>query len=234
MLIGQDFDKIEWDVLGLHLLEPNAFFGDMLIAIVGFYFAYKTASLKKNTPFFSFWKLAFISFGFTFITGGFGHLFFHYWGVPGKYLGWYVGIFTPYFIEQATLSLIQHTKQKKFLILLSKIKFIIAVIGTSLMILFMDLESDPTRGMSIVTPHIIIGLVFCLGYLGYIYSKRIHRSFTYMWISVITILPSAIFQSQKINFFQWFDRNDVSHLLIIIGMFFYFACIKAYSKVVID
>lgn len=232
MLIGEDFEKIEWDSFGLHMLEPNAFIGDMLIAFIGFYFAYKTASLKKNTPFFRYWKLAFIAFGFTFLTGGFGHLFFHYWQVPGKYIGWYVGIFTPFFIEQAMLSLYHNAKHKKLFILISKLKLALAFIGTTLMILFVDLDADPTQGMRVVTPHTTLGLIFCLGYLGFVYSKRIHKSFSYMWMSVLAMFPSVIFQAMKINFFQWFDRNDISHLLIVVGMIFYFACIRAYAKVV--
>ena len=33
MLIGRDFDKIEFSSLGLDLLEPNAFIGDNIILL---------------------------------------------------------------------------------------------------------------------------------------------------------------------------------------------------------
>lgn len=31
MRIGQDFDKLQFDLFGLHLVEPNTFVGDTII-----------------------------------------------------------------------------------------------------------------------------------------------------------------------------------------------------------
>ena len=51
MLIGKDFDKIEFDFFGLHLLEPNAFIGDVVILFVALYFAIQITKIKRVTPF---------------------------------------------------------------------------------------------------------------------------------------------------------------------------------------
>jgi hypothetical protein len=64
--------------------------------------------------------------------------------------------------------------------------------------------------------------------LGYYYQKTITTSFKYLWISTLILIPTAIFQSKKINFHQWFDRNDVSHILIIISLIIYYKAIKGY------
>jgi hypothetical protein len=40
MRIGSNYDKIEWKVFNLDLLEPIGFFGDLIIAGFCFYFAY--------------------------------------------------------------------------------------------------------------------------------------------------------------------------------------------------
>ena len=48
MLIGSDFDKIEFSFLGLDLLEPNAFIGDTLILITAITLGYKTKKINKQ------------------------------------------------------------------------------------------------------------------------------------------------------------------------------------------
>jgi hypothetical protein len=66
--------------------------------------------------------------------------------------------------------------------------------------------------------------------MGYYYQKTISPSFKYLWISALVLIPTAIIQSKKINIHQWFDRNDVSHILLIVSLFLYYKAIKGYSK----
>jgi hypothetical protein len=51
MKIGADYPKIEWEVMGYDLLEPNAFIGDTLIAFVAMVLFFKSRQLyhKKKT-----------------------------------------------------------------------------------------------------------------------------------------------------------------------------------------
>ena len=41
MLIGVEYDKIEFQLFGLDLLEPNGVFGDIIIFALSIFFAYK-------------------------------------------------------------------------------------------------------------------------------------------------------------------------------------------------
>lgn len=230
MLIGQDFEKIQFQPFGFDFVEPNALIGDTLIFIVAIYCAYKVKSLGLTTPFFKHWRSFFIVFGISFLAGGLGHFCFNYWGVPGKYFSWYFGILAPYFIEQAMLSLFDNEKWKKRLILTSKIKVIAALIATTLVFIFVDLDSDPSKGLRVTTVNTTVGLLFSLGYLGVRYARTIHKGFNYLWISVLILIPTAFFQSLKINIHQWFDRNDASHVLLIIGLLLYYACVKSYAE----
>ena len=51
MLIGKDFDKIEFSFLGLNLLEPNAFIGDSIILITAIFLASKLRRFDMSNPF---------------------------------------------------------------------------------------------------------------------------------------------------------------------------------------
>jgi len=229
MLIGEDFDKIEFQFLGLDLVEPNALIGDLIICFLSIYFAYKISSFHQ-TPFFKNWKYFFITFSIGFFAGGLGHIFFNYWGVPGKYTSWFFGIISVFFIERAMLSIYPNEKVKSLLIKLFTVKFVVAILAELLVISFVYLDDDPSIGMRVVTANSTLGLIFCLAYLGYVYSKKITPSFLYLLYSVLIMFPSAIFVSMKISFHQWFDRNDASHVLLAVGLFFYFAAIKGYSS----
>jgi hypothetical protein len=229
MLIGKDFDKIEFDFFGLHLLEPNAFIGDSLILIIALYFAFQISKHNVSTPFFTNWKWFYIVFGIGFFLGGIGHTFYNYLGLSGKYPSWYSGILSTLFVEQAMFSLLK-SKWKNIAIKLSYLKAVLAGIIATLVFATINLEDDVSKGLIVPTLNSVIGLGFSLGFLGYRFSKSIHPSFKWLWISALILIPSALIQAMKINIAPWFDRNDLSHILLIIGMFCYFITIKNYSN----
>lgn len=229
MLIGSDYPKIEWEFLGLDLVEPNAFIGDTLIFIVALIYFAKVKRILPKTPFLDHWSSFYLIFGIGFFAGGLGHLFFNYWGVPGKYVSYFFGILSPYFIEQAMISIYPKKTTQKTLDWLSKGKLIVATLGQLYMISYTDIAAKIELGMIFPTLTSAIGLILSLGVLGAIYQKKIHPSFKYMWMASVILLPSALFQVFKISPMQWFDRNDVSHLFLLIGMVYYYKCIKRYS-----
>ncbi len=229
MLIGEDFDKIEFQFLGLDLVEPNALIGDLIICVLSIYFAIKISKLQTTT-FFKNWKYFFIAFSIGFFAGGMGHIFFNYWGVPGKYMSWFFGIISVFFIEKGMISIHSNINFRNRLQTLITLKLILAVLLELLVISFVNLDDDPSIGMRVVTINSTIGLIFCLGYLGYYYARTITPAFRNLIYSVLIMFPSAILVSMKISFHQWFDRNDASHVLLAVGLFFYYAAIKGYSN----
>ena len=230
MLIGKDFEKIEFDFFGLHLLEPNAFIGDTIILIIGLLLAFRISKMETKTLFFKYWKWFYILFGMGFFLGGIGHTFYNYLGLAGKYPSWYSGIISTLFVEQAMISLLDNEKLKKIAIRTSYIKAFLAAIIASVVFVLVELEDDVSKGLIVPTLNSVIGLGLSLGYLGYQFSKKIHISFKWLWISAIIIIPSAIIQAMKINIAPWMDRNDLSHILLIAGMFGYFKTIKSYGS----
>lgn len=230
MLIGEDFEKIKLHLFGLDLLEPNAFIGDVVILAVALFCANKTNQLKSHGMFFVYWRWFFLVFGFGFIFGGLGHLFYNYTGVPGKYLSWYSGIVSSYLIEMAFVSVFPYQNWIQKLKVIALVKMIAVFVIASYVFYTTDLTVDHKKGLMVPTTNSIVGMGLTLGVLGFYYSKKIDKSFLIFFISIFILVPSAIFQSLKINFHQWFDRNDVSHVLIIASAIMYFMGIKAYHK----
>ena len=128
------------------------------------------------------------------------------------------------------LSIFDSENWKKRLLLISKIKVAVALIASTLVFMLVDLDVDPGKGLLVNTINTTIGLLFALGYLGARYSKRIDKGFKYFWISVLVLLPTGVIQAAKINIHQWFDRNDFSHVLLIVGIIVYYQGVKAYAS----
>ena len=75
MIIGSDFQPIQFDFFGFSLLEPNTFIGDILLFGITFAFYLK---IQKTSTFNIFWSKFFFYTGVSFLLGGFGHLLFNY------------------------------------------------------------------------------------------------------------------------------------------------------------
>lgn len=229
MLIGKDFDKVEFTLFGYDLVEPNALIGDTIIFLLSIYLAYRIKKMNLQSGFFNYWYYFYLVFGIGFLSGGFGHAFFNYWGVPGRYPSWILGIASVTLIELAMIELFPKESIKKKLKYLSIIKLLVGITIQVLIILFGDLDNHFSRGMIVPTLTSVVGLVLTLGVLGFYYSRTIDKSFKYLWMSVLVQFPSAVIHKFKINIHPWFDKNDLSHILLISGCLLYFMTIRSYS-----
>lgn len=230
MLIGKDFDKIEFKAFGLDLLEPNAFISDTLLFLISLFFAYKISRMRRQETFFNNWRLFFIVFGLASFLGGIGHILFNYFGVIGKEPAWYLIVLSVFFIEKGMISIHINIRFKNLIEKISVIKLILALMAVFIVCRFANLEDDPYIGIQVPMINTAVGLFFSLGYLGFSYSKSINNKFRYLWIGLLIMLPSVIIQNIKLSPFSWFDRNDLSHLLLLVGVSFYYISIKGYSK----
>lgn len=229
MIIGNDFDKIQFNFCGLDLLEPNSLIGNTILFIFALILSRKTNKISSTVPFFRFWSLFFIFFGCSFLLGGLGHGFFNYWGVPGKYVGWMASIVALYFMERAMLSLLTHKKSPVF-ILLVRVKLVLFLAMEILVFVFLDLDTNPQLGLLMPSLCSAIGFLIFLGYLGVRYTRLITPSFSYFCWSVVVLIPSAIIQGMKISIAPWFDRSDLSHLLLLIVILLHWKGVREYAK----
>lgn len=225
-MIGQDFPKIEWHFLGLDLLEPNAMIGDIVLFTTSLFIAKQIHQNFGSHSFYNNWRRFFIWFGWSFLFGGFGHLFYNYLGLWGKYPSWILGMVATYFLTKAMISLWPQPKQKTTFERLALGLLFIGILVEVSVFLTIDLSIDQSKGLFVPTLISGIGLIFSLAFLGVRYQKNIHPNFKLLWIAALTLLPNAFIQSQKINLNQWFDRNDFSHVLLLISLLLYYQSIK--------
>lgn len=228
MKIGEDFPKIEFELFGLDLVEPNAIIGDTILFLTAIFFAYKIGKFSYQNEFLRNWRIFFVVFGFSFLFGGIGHTFYNYLGLYGKYPSWYLGIFAIYFLERAMISLHESEQFRQRFTKLIGYQMVLAILGATAVFVFVDLEPDVSKGLKVPSLNTFIGLVFALGVLGLKYSKQYGKYFYYFFWSLFILLPTAITQTFKISFAQWFDRNDISHLFLWFGLILYFLGVRAY------
>ena len=226
MVVGFDFPKIEFDFFGLHLLEPNTALGDFILFSFSLSFALWLSRKKNNIPFLFFWKLFFLFFSFSFFLGGLGHLLFNYWGVAGKVLPWFLGIFSVYFVERAMLSIHKNIYWRVRFSFFAKTKLFIALTLELGLVFFLNLEPDPSRGMIVPTINSAIGLVFSLGIFPFFYYRLLSPCIVFFVSGVLLLIPSIFFQTMKINFHPFFDKNDASHTLLLFSVFLFFLGLK--------
>lgn len=226
MRIGSDFDKIEWEFLGMNLLEPNALIGDLLLCFIAIMFF---TLIRKETSnlFVRYWSRFYLTFAISFVIGGFGHVLFNYTHIAGRIPPWYLGIITSFWIEQSMILLWPQPKIRKLLQQISMIKSGFFLLGLTVYVLVWFDSLSLTTGMIFPTYNAIIGLGGSLGILAVIYQGRYTNDFKYFWYGALSFFPSAIIQGLKLNIHPWFDRNDLSHLLLLIGLFFYYKGIKS-------
>lgn len=226
MKIGEDYPKIEWQLGGWDLLEPNAFLGDTILFFIAVILAWKIRKQYPRHPFYNNWFWFFVFFGSGLLIGGLGHLFWNYWGLAGKYFSWYMGLFAVYFVEQAMFSIHPKRLIRIQLINASIAKLAVAGIILTAVIIKADLTANMSLGLLVPSVNSILGMIFSLVVLSVYYQKSGLGKFNFFWIAVLLMLPSAFFQFMKINPAQFFDRNDVSHLLIAFSFLLYYQGIR--------
>lgn len=230
MKIGEDFDKMEFSMFGLDLLEPNSLISDSLITIVALFFAYKVSKkFPLNQPFYNYWKWLFILQGISFFLGGLGHVLYNYTGVWGKYFPLATAVGFIMVIEHAVICLLPQ-ENRKIYFNLSKTKAFLALTILTVMMFTMDVENNLSTLLLVPSANTAVGYILTLGVIGFIYARKKSKALYLLPLSVLTLIPAAIFQAQKISFHPWFDRNDVSHLLIISTFFMYYFAIKGYYR----
>lgn len=229
-MIGADFEKIHFVLFGLNLVEPMAFITDLILGSISIYFAFKVRQIQSNLPFYTYWRCFFIVFGYGAILGGIGHTFFNQLGVAGKFPSWICGPLTVYCVEQAMISI--HPIEKRFNLfkLLSALKMFVVYIIFSVICINAPIAEKVGLPFLPIAINTIIGISFSAGLLALWYKKKISTKFKYFYLGVLVMLPASAIFLLKINLHQWFDKNDLSHILMIAGIIYFYIGISKVSK----
>lgn len=230
MKIGEDFEKIEFSFFGLDLLEPNILISNLLITIVGVYLGYcvsKKFPIKQT--FYKFWMMLLIIQGLSFFLGALGHVLYNYTGIWGKYVPLTTSFLFISILERAMTSLLPEAKRKIFN-RLSILKAFLAFIVLTVLMFTIDVENNLPTLLFVPSLNSAIGYFFTLGYLGIKFAKEKSKALYLLPLSILTLIPAAIFQAKKISFHPWFDRNDASHVLIVITLILYYFAVKGFHR----
>ncbi len=228
-MIGADFEKIEFVLFGLDLLEPMALITDVIMGGLSIFFGLKTLKMKKGNNFYKLWAMFFIFFGIGSIIGGIGHTFYNQLGLIGKIPSWVSGPIAVYFIERAMISLHWKDSIKKRLLIWFNIKLVLVYAAFLFLLIFIKNPVDPNLPFLPIAINTIVGLIITAGILGFKYTQKIAVKFKYFWLGVLIMTPSALIFLFKINLHQWFDKNDFSHILLTLGITYFYIGLRELS-----
>lgn len=221
MLIGEDFTKICIDLNGLILLEPNAVVTDFIMSVTSLYIARKLYSSRRSSGFKKYWYYFFLTFGFGALLGSMGHGLFHYLGPQGKFPSWISGILSTYFIEKAMIKSYERHNKNNVLGKIAFFKMITVFLLVITVISSAAFDKNHTIGFLPVTINTIIGVFISVSVISAANIKN-QSGFKWLIFGVVALLPSAVIFLMKINLVQWFDKGDLSHLFMTIGVYIYY------------
>jgi hypothetical protein len=221
MLIGQDFEKIQIELFGIIIQEPNGVISDFLMSFVSISLGIFLIQKNKRSEFEKWWIYFFILYGVSAFLGACGHGLYYYFGVFGKFPNWITGIPIIYFIELAMISLYSDLRLKKILRTISLMKMILVYLILAVLCLTIPIQEKPQVPFLPIAFNTIFGVILSAGFIGYHFYKK-EKSFGKIVIGVLIMIPSAFVFLLKINPKPWFDKNDVSHLLLTLGIIFFY------------
>tara|TARA_B100000767_G_C19764989_1_gene537081 strand:+ start:716 stop:1438 length:723 start_codon:yes stop_codon:yes gene_type:complete len=221
MLIGEDFTKIRLDLNGLILLEPNAIISDFIMAFASFYLARKLYSVRKSNGFTKYWYYFFLAFGCGAILGSTGHGLFHYLGPQGKFPTWISAILSTYFIEKAMIKSFERYNKNNILGKIAFFKMILVFLLVITVISSAAFDKNHTIGFLPIAANTIVGVLVSVSIISAANLKN-QKAFKWLIFGVAVMLPSAAIFLMKINLFQWFDKGDLSHVFMTVGIGLYY------------
>jgi hypothetical protein len=211
-------DKLPFTWFGLCLQEPMALVTNWLIALTSVYLYFQIK--KPYSNFRNHWRKFYFYFAISTFFGGLGHLLFNYFDVFGKLPCWFFGVIASFHAGKAMISvnMLTTSLQRKltlFLFMKGVILFLIGAITGSFIFIMIDA--------------ILSYLLFCLGFGAY-YWRKGYDSFKFTVYAVIILFPSLFIFLLKLNPHLWFNKDDLSHVLMVLTIIFFYIGIRKFTK----
>ena len=226
MLIGEDFTKIAIEFNGLTLLEPNALITDFIMGGLSIYIAIQLKKIKSQHSFLKYWHYFFLIFGIGAFCGGLAHSLFEYTGPQGKFPTWISAILCAYFIEKAMIKSVGNLNKNNILGKIAFTKMILIFLIVITVISTKAYQEEHTIGFIPIAINTLIGVFISVAFFSFYNLKRGYKEFKYLFIGVLIMLPTFFIFLLKINLYPWFDKSDLSHIIIIVGNYYYYLGIK--------
>ncbi len=203
---------------------------DALLGLLSVFFARKVAQLPSTHMFFKNWQLFLVLFGVGTILGGIGHAFYNYLDLGGKIPAWFFAIVSVYFIESSMLSIHPDKAFANRLSILSSLKLVLMLLTLVIILVFAPPDKKISLSILLVILNSLMGVTFSAGFLGFHYYRiGLSSHYSFFFLGVLIMIPSSAVFLFEINLFRWFDRNDLSHLILAIGISFFYSGIVQLS-----
>jgi hypothetical protein len=205
---------IEFKIGDLMLQEPMALITNWMMSLFSLYAYFKLRETDVREVVL--WRKFFFIFAISTFFGGLGHLFFQQFGIPGKYPNWITGILAGYFAGLSMLLNLEESRGKLFLKLFLFIKGVLLAFFAIYLQEFIFIAIDA----------ILTYIIYC-GIIGYKLTKSKSLDFKYMYFGVLVCVPSVFIFLLKLNPHKWLNKDDLSHLLMLFCLIFFYLGAKA-------
>ncbi len=200
---------IEWN--GIVLMEPVVFLTNWLITFQCFYYWQKSSNGTDSTS-VKYWRNFFLLFGLSTFFGGLSHLYFHYFDMIGKIPGWSLAVLSITYLELAVFNHNEKNPQwKKW-------------VWVQTVIIFIMLAFD--FRFLWVTAQTVIGLVLILGIYSVLQIRQGDKKWIGFMIGIGWMLVSVPVVIVGFDPAIWFNRQDISHLFMMLCLFQFFKTTK--------
>lgn len=212
-----DFDKmtrVRW--MGITILEPVTVLTNLLIAAICLYAFFKLRNLAKANNIQKLLQYFFLFMAVATTVGGIlGHGFLYVTGMYGKLPGWYISMLAIAFFERAAIlhgRPLMPASLGNFFSTLNYVEVVIFMLLALKTLNFRFVEMHATYGLFVV--------VFCFEL--YTYFKQKDRGSFYIFAGTLLAAVAALTHMFTISIHEWFNYNDVSHVIMATGIFFYY------------
>lgn len=203
-------------IFGITLLEPATVLTDLLITGVCFYALYKLHGSPYDKRIHRFFKTFLLTMGLATAVGGvLGHGFFYLWDEQSKIPGWYLSMISVAMFERMA---ILHAKPLikprigNFFAYFNIIELLTFITITAIFVKFIFVELHAIYGLFIV--------VFSFEF--YVYSKHKDKGSWYIFLGTGFAALAALTHAFHIAINEWFNHNDISHIFMAFGIYFYY------------
>lgn len=198
-----DVPTIEF--LGLHITEPSTWLTNWLVAAFSFGFGHFLYNDKFADAPQKFWSIFFVFIGLASLIGGTAHGFINYVGQNFHYAAWIFTGLAIFAAQLATIQLIENDKLRSIVRIFIYAQLLVLV--SSVMYLH---NFDSVRINSAVG---LLGVVMPFSLIHYV-KHRDKRSALIMIGILSNLIPGAV-HAFKISYNEWFNFNDISHVVMI-------------------
>ncbi len=215
------FPYVNW--FGITILEPATVITDLIITAVCFYGVYKLRGPKYIHPVHRFFKLFLVFMGIATAIGGIlGHGLFYLYDMNSKIPGWYVSMVSVAMFERAA---IMHAKP----ILRPKVGSFFALVNIIELLTFMTITIIVVKFI-FVEIHAVYGLfIVVFSFELFTYFKKKDKGSLYIFLGTGMAALAALSHGMRIGINEWFNHNDISHLGMATGIYFYYLGAKNWT-----